>query len=99
MHIKELLSPFLRPHRNTPFISSSVSFFPLIPPAMTTTEIATDDNKSAKDFLTNLPEVLEKARIEGGIKGMSVAIMHKGELVFAEGFGKRNQTEPFTKEV
>lgn len=66
---------------------------------MTATKTATDDNKSAKDFLANLPEVLEKARIEGGIKGMSVAIMHKGELVFAEGFGKRNQTDPFTKEV
>ncbi|KAF8930772.1 hypothetical protein BGZ47_000397 [Haplosporangium gracile] len=66
---------------------------------MTAAETISVDNKSAKDFLANLPEVLEKARIEGGIKGMSVAIMHKGELVFAEGFGKRNQTDPFTKET
>ncbi|OAQ30767.1 beta-lactamase/transpeptidase-like protein [Linnemannia elongata AG-77] len=66
---------------------------------MTATKLATDNCKSAKDFLANLPEVLEKARVEGGIKGMSVAIMHKGELVFAEGFGKRNQIDPFTKET
>lgn len=66
---------------------------------MTTTETTVVNNKSAKNFLANLPEVLERARIEGGIKGMSVAIMHKGEIVFAEGFGKRNQTDPFTKEV
>jgi CubicO group peptidase (beta-lactamase class C family) len=66
---------------------------------MTTAETTAVDNKSAKDFLANLPEVLEKARIEGGIPGMSVAIMHKGELVFAEGFGKRNETDPFTKDV
>ncbi|KAG0318385.1 hypothetical protein BGZ97_003885 [Linnemannia gamsii] len=66
---------------------------------MTTAETTAVDNKSAKDFLANLPEVLEKARIEGGIPGMSVAIMHKGELVFAEGFGKRNETDPFTKDT
>lgn len=30
---------------------------------------------------------------------MSVAIMYKGEIVFAQGFGKRNLKDPFTKEV
>ncbi|KAF8936260.1 hypothetical protein BGZ58_004398 [Dissophora ornata] len=30
---------------------------------------------------------------------MSVAILHKGELIFAEGFGKRNDQEPFTAET
>ncbi|KAF9137198.1 hypothetical protein BG015_002804 [Linnemannia schmuckeri] len=57
------------------------------------------DNKSAKDFLDNLPSILEKARADGGVKGMSVAIIHKGELVFAQGFGKRNRNDPFTKET
>lgn len=57
------------------------------------------ENKSAKMFLVHLPKALEKVRAEGGIKGMSVAIVHKGELVFAQGFGKRNRNDPFTKEV
>ncbi|KAG0378446.1 hypothetical protein BGX24_003847 [Mortierella sp. AD032] len=30
---------------------------------------------------------------------MSIAILHKGEIVFAEGFGKRNESQPFTKET
>jgi hypothetical protein len=30
---------------------------------------------------------------------MSVAVMYKGELIYAEGFGKRNEHQPFTKEV
>ncbi|KAF9940965.1 hypothetical protein BGZ67_006203 [Mortierella alpina] len=39
---------------------------------------------------------IEKARLECGIPGMSIAVLHKGELVFAEGFGKRNeQGDPF----
>ncbi|KAF9356969.1 hypothetical protein BGX26_004436 [Mortierella sp. AD094] len=54
---------------------------------------------SDKEFFEKLPAVLEKARIEGGIPGMSVAIMYKGELVFAQGFGKRNRVDPFTEET
>ncbi|KAG0367242.1 hypothetical protein BGZ54_004169 [Gamsiella multidivaricata] len=30
---------------------------------------------------------------------MSVAIIYKGELIFAEGFGKRNERDPFTVET
>ncbi|KAG0000798.1 hypothetical protein BGZ79_005454 [Entomortierella chlamydospora] len=30
---------------------------------------------------------------------MSVAILHKGKLIFAEGFGKRNDRDPFTPET
>ncbi|KAG0276323.1 hypothetical protein BGZ95_007694 [Linnemannia exigua] len=30
---------------------------------------------------------------------MSIAILHKGKIVFAEGFGKRNEHQPFTKET
>lgn len=48
---------------------------------------------------TELKSVLEKARIENGIQGMSVAILYKGELLFAEGLGKRNDKDPFTKDV
>lgn len=53
----------------------------------------------SQTFLDNLPAVLEKARTDGGIPGMSVAILHKGQLVFAQGFGKRNRKDPFTTEV
>ncbi|KAF9135827.1 hypothetical protein BGW39_011416 [Mortierella sp. 14UC] len=52
-----------------------------------------------KEFLDNLPTVLEKARVDNGIPGLSVAIMHKGKLVFAQGFGKRNDVDPFTEET
>ncbi|KAG0372009.1 hypothetical protein BGX24_000858 [Mortierella sp. AD032] len=52
-----------------------------------------------KDFLNGLPTVLEKARVDGGVPGMSVAIMHKGKLVFAQGFGKRNREDPFTEKT
>ncbi|KAG0204365.1 hypothetical protein BGX28_003685, partial [Mortierella sp. GBA30] len=44
-------------------------------------------------------EVFEKARIQSGIPGMSVGVLHKGSLVFAEGFGKRNEHDPFTAET
>ncbi|KAF9922863.1 hypothetical protein FBU30_007006 [Linnemannia zychae] len=60
-----------------------------------TTSVAADH----KEFLDTLPAILEKARINGGIKGMSVAILYKGEFVFAQGFGKRNSNDPFTKET
>lgn len=56
-------------------------------------------NESHRSFIENLPAVLEKARIEGGITGMAVAVMHKGHIVFAQGFGKRNRKDPFTTEV
>ncbi|KAG0289376.1 hypothetical protein BGZ96_007073 [Linnemannia gamsii] len=52
-----------------------------------------------KLFFENLPTVLEKARKDGGIPGMSIAILHKGELVFAQGFGKRNRHDPYTTET
>ncbi|OAQ27020.1 beta-lactamase/transpeptidase-like protein [Linnemannia elongata AG-77] len=49
--------------------------------------------------LAHLHEILEKTRVEAGLKGMSVAVMHRGELIFADGFGQRNDTDPFTAET
>ncbi|KAF9348593.1 hypothetical protein BGX26_013000 [Mortierella sp. AD094] len=49
--------------------------------------------------LANLRQVLEEARIQNGIPGMGVAVLHKGKLIFAEGFGKRNDRDPFTPET
>jgi len=51
-------------------------------------------------FLSDLPGLIDKARIQCGVPGMSIAVLHKNELVFAEGFGKRNEkNEPFTAEA
>jgi len=53
----------------------------------------------SKNPLSDLSTVLEEARIKNGIPGMSVGILHKGQIIFAEGFGKRNEHQPFTPEV
>ncbi|KAG0317177.1 hypothetical protein BGZ97_005777 [Linnemannia gamsii] len=42
---------------------------------------------------------IEKARANLGIQGMSVAVVHKGRIIYAQGFGKRNDTDPFTPET
>jgi len=55
--------------------------------------------KATKTPLADLCEALGKARVEGGVTGMSVAVLHEGELIFTEGFGKRNGQDPFTAEV
>jgi hypothetical protein len=44
-------------------------------------------------------EAMELARNKTGLPGMSVAVLHKGKLIFAEGFGKRNRNDPVTAEV
>ncbi|KAF9568361.1 hypothetical protein EC968_002929 [Mortierella alpina] len=51
---------------------------------------------SEQPLLADLTEVLEDARIRCGIPGMSIAVLYKGELVYVAGFGKRNESEPFT---
>ncbi|KAF9958719.1 hypothetical protein BGZ70_009108 [Mortierella alpina] len=54
------------------------------------------DSQTPSKPLTDLHNVIEKCWVECGIPGMSVAVLHKGELIFAEGFGKRNeQGDPF----
>ncbi|KAF9399510.1 hypothetical protein BGZ94_005710, partial [Podila epigama] len=43
---------------------------------------------------------IERARIANGIPGMSVAVLHKGKVIFAQGFGRRNENnDPFTAET
>ncbi|KAF9945856.1 hypothetical protein BGZ72_000915 [Mortierella alpina] len=61
--------------------------------------VAHESSSSEKEFFDQLPAVLERARIECGIPGMSTAIMYKGKLAFAQGFGKRNGVDPFTEET
>ena len=42
---------------------------------------------------------MDVARTKNGVPGMSVAVTYKGEVIFAEGFGKLNEHQLFTKEV
>ncbi|KAI9232926.1 MAG: beta-lactamase/transpeptidase-like protein [Podila humilis] len=55
--------------------------------------------RNTDEILAKLKVDIEVARNKTGIPGMSVAIMHKGKLIFAEGFGKRNQKDPYTPET
>ncbi|KAF9335527.1 hypothetical protein BG006_011298 [Podila minutissima] len=50
-------------------------------------------------ILAQLRADMEFARNQTGIPGMSVAVIHKGKLIFVEGFGKRNKKDPFTPEA
>ncbi|KAF8933511.1 hypothetical protein CPC16_000824 [Podila verticillata] len=43
---------------------------------------------------------IERARVANGIPGMSVAVVHRGKIIFAQGFGVRNENnDPFTEET
>ena len=45
-------------------------------------------------------DAIELARNKSGVPGLSVAVLHRGEVVYAEGFGKRNDKgDPVTAEV
>ncbi|KAF9163954.1 hypothetical protein DFQ26_001955 [Actinomortierella ambigua] len=55
-------------------------------------------NITQKDFRL-WTETIEKARINVGVQGLSVAVVYKGETIYAQGFGKRNDKDPFTAET
>ncbi|KAH7054808.1 beta-lactamase/transpeptidase-like protein [Linnemannia elongata] len=68
----------------------------------TTTPTSTSQGATSKSkgkLLANLRDDLEKARVLNGVPGMSVAVMHKGEVIFAEGFGLRNDKDVFTADT
>ncbi|KAG0237396.1 hypothetical protein BGW42_000972 [Actinomortierella wolfii] len=44
-------------------------------------------------------EDIDKARKSIGVQGTSVAVVYKGKIIYAKGFGKRNDTDPFTPET
>ncbi|KAF8936851.1 beta-lactamase/transpeptidase-like protein [Dissophora ornata] len=52
-----------------------------------------------KKPLASLHDVIERGRVQCGIQGMSIAVLYKGDLIFAEGFGKRNEYDAFTAET
>ncbi|KAG9320555.1 hypothetical protein KVV02_000372 [Mortierella alpina] len=54
---------------------------------------------SVKKPLDGLHRVIENGMVKCGIPGLSVAVLYKGEVIFAEGFGQRNEQDPFTAET
>ncbi|KAG0368417.1 hypothetical protein BGZ54_001991, partial [Gamsiella multidivaricata] len=44
-------------------------------------------------------EDIERARISVEVQGMAVAVVHRGKIIYAKGFGKRNDVDPFTPET
>ncbi|KAF9360857.1 hypothetical protein BGX34_007457 [Mortierella sp. NVP85] len=54
---------------------------------------------TSTNLRAELHDVIENCRLKCGIPGMSIAVLYKGGLVFAEGFGKRNEQDPFTVET
>ncbi|KAF9170924.1 hypothetical protein BGX20_008345 [Mortierella sp. AD010] len=52
-----------------------------------------------KEPLADLHDIIEKARVQCCVVGMSLAVLHKGKLIFAEGFGKRDEENAFTAET
>jgi len=56
------------------------------------------DSQTAK--YDNWRKTIDHARNLTGVPGMSVAVLHKGKVIFAEGFGKRNKNgDPVTADV
>ncbi|KAF9905255.1 hypothetical protein BX616_001061 [Lobosporangium transversale] len=52
-----------------------------------------------KTVLLNLRAAIQKLNTEAGVPGMSVGVLHKGQVIFAEGFGTRNGKDPFEAET
>ncbi|KAF9547062.1 hypothetical protein EC957_008911 [Mortierella hygrophila] len=61
--------------------------------------IATLSKVTPKASYLETCSTIKRAMQRCGIPGMSVAVLHKNQLVFAEAFGKRNQTDPYTIET
>ncbi|GJJ71366.1 hypothetical protein EMPS_03716 [Entomortierella parvispora] len=62
--------------------------------------LAQQESRDQESVLQELSKSIEQSRKECGIPGMAVAILFKGQLVFAEGFGIRNeQKESFTPQT
>ncbi|KAF9436041.1 hypothetical protein BGZ76_004952 [Entomortierella beljakovae] len=52
------------------------------------------------NLLPNLTKALQKGMKDFGLVGMSVAVLYKGELVYANAFGRRNEEgDPYTVET
>ncbi|KAF9209252.1 hypothetical protein BGZ49_005529 [Haplosporangium sp. Z 27] len=47
----------------------------------------------------NIRQFLKQGMNQTGTVGMSIAIIYKGKLIFSEGYGRRNEHDPFTPET
>ncbi|KAF9152142.1 hypothetical protein BG015_005731 [Linnemannia schmuckeri] len=52
--------------------------------------------ESAKLNESELRSTIKRAMERCGVPGMGIAILHKNQIVFADGFGKRNKDDPYT---
>ena len=59
-----------------------------------------DDRRSSATMYQDWSDAIELARNQTGVPGLSIAVLYRGKVVYAEGFGKRNnKNEPVTPEV
>ena len=60
-----------------------------------------DNHRSSKSKMyEDWNDAIELARNKSGVPGLSVAVLHRGKVVYAEGFGRRNDKgDPVTAEV
>ncbi|KAF8975666.1 hypothetical protein BGZ46_008935 [Entomortierella lignicola] len=49
--------------------------------------------------LDNIRQFLKQGMNHTGTVGMSIAIIYKGKLIFSEGYGRRNEHDPYTPET
>ncbi|KAG0046136.1 hypothetical protein BGZ83_008658, partial [Gryganskiella cystojenkinii] len=56
-----------------------------------------DNRQSSATMYQDWSDAIELARNQTGTPGLSVAVLHRGKVIYAEGFGKRNDNnEPVT---
>ncbi|KAG0049860.1 hypothetical protein BGZ83_005327 [Gryganskiella cystojenkinii] len=59
-----------------------------------------DNSHSSTTVYHDWSDAIELARNQTGTPGLSVAVLHRGKVIYAEGFGKRNnKNEPVTPET
>ncbi|KAF9975378.1 hypothetical protein BGZ73_000986 [Actinomortierella ambigua] len=68
---------------------------PLMSYACQMTVVSTTD----PNLFAKWKEDIDRVRKNLGIHGTSVAVIYKGKIVYAQGFGKRNDSDPFTPET
>lgn len=59
-----------------------------------------ENRKPSASVYQKWKDAIDLARNQTGVPGLSVAVLYKGETIFAEGFGNRNNKgEPVTPDV
>ena len=59
-----------------------------------------DNSRSSNAMYKEWSDAIELARNQSGTPGLSVGVLYRGKVIYAEGFGKRNDRgDPVTAEV